>query len=184
MSRPILLLDVDGVIADCETAIHDFAQDVLERDLPLPATWTDFAFEKSMGMSETETTLFYNKCRHEFDPRTIKLFPYAHDVIFDLKEIATVVFCTSPWEHMFEWMPVRAQLLAPFSCGVVHTHDKWLIGGDYLLDDKFETIQRGSSYWKGLLWDRPWNHKNTCPEDAERVYTWDRVVEILKEFSL
>jgi len=179
MSKPIFLCDVDGVIADCQGTIHEFAQELLSRDLPPPSTWRSYEFHEGMGFSKYDAEYFYREVLTAFDPAEIRLYPGMYETVDELKELATVVFVTSPCKRHPEWMFARERLLECLDCEVIHTHSKHRVQGDYLLDDKASTIIKGGP-WRGLLWDQPWNRNSPCPPPSERVKSWERVIEILK----
>ncbi len=151
-----LLLDVDGVCADCASAIHSFTEFAYERELPHPHDWNSdfpeaFGFTKPRDVAE-----FYSLCKHSFNPHSIELYPGAGDLIKVLKRHFEVVFVTAEWKGMERWVVARERLLAPLDCELIFTHSKHRVLGDLLVDDKASTISKGGP-WKGLLFTRPWN---------------------------
>jgi 5'(3')-deoxyribonucleotidase len=151
-----LLLDVDGVIADCATAVHAFTENLVKRRLPPPSHWSTWIFEDSMGLSYDESELFKHKIKQSDVAQRIRLYPDALEQVFDLKNLYDVVFVTAHWDGYPAWVPARDELLAPFHRPIIHTHHKHCVQGDILLDDRASTLERGGP-WKPLLFDRPWN---------------------------
>lgn len=150
-----ILLDVDGVIADCQAPIHLAAELHLGRPLPGPEHWHSFDFGESMRMTKSESRSFSAWVVGTNLPWHIKLYPYAEVLVARLQAIGEVVFVTSPWDGFAQWIPARRHLLEPFGLGIVFTHDKHTVPGDVLIDDKAETVLRNRS--RGILWDQPWN---------------------------
>lgn len=152
-----LLLDVDGVVADCATPVHNFAQRYIERDLPTPAEWRDFDFSISMGLSPVESALFRRNILNSDVAWQIDLYPGAARSVNKLCKAFEVVFVTSHWANYPAWVPARDELLARFGRPIVYTHDKWLVRGDYLVDDRPLTLSDTRGQWAPVRFVRPWN---------------------------
>lgn len=157
-----LLLDVDGVIADCHTPIKAFAESLFERRVPPVEEWRDFEFPPSMKLSTQEGMRFHLRAKEEFDPRLIELHPGSVEAVAELKKRAEVVFVTSHWKGMESWVPARDELLAQFDCDVVYTHSKHRVKGDILVDDKLATLKNRGD-WEPVCFHRPWNQFGRWP---------------------
>lgn len=94
--KPVVLLDVDGVVADCSAAMHRLAESVLYRPLPSPP-WSNYDCDSAMGMSQTEAARFWEHARSRNWAHAIELYPEAADGVSRLREVADIAFCTSPW---------------------------------------------------------------------------------------
>lgn len=134
--------------------------------------------------------------------------PGSQDAVKALREVAHVEVVTSPLRTSPTWMAERVDWLERFygfdSDEVHFITKKFRVAGDFLVDDKPEHIQewaagmarlredevRGVADYRrepeALLWDMPYN-QGTLPHVSgatiERVRTWDRVVELAKEFA-
>ncbi len=150
-----LLLDCDGVIANCASPVHEYCEFAFERKLPPPHTWEE-EFPEAMGLSPVECERFQRLFRMGFNPLDVRLHAGALEAVSELKKHFEVLFLTAQLEGSYDWMPVRERLLAPFDCKVIFTDQKHRVMGDLLVDDKASTISKGGP-WKGLLFTRPWN---------------------------
>lgn len=160
MIKPVLLLDVDGVIADCSTAVHKFAQRILGRELPGPETWSEWDHASAMGLDEMDAQLFNFLAKHDEEmPNSIQLYPGAAESVRALGEHFEIVFCTTPWKGNKHWVPARDKLLEQFGCDVVYTSAKHRVLGDVMLDDAPHNILRGGPCKYYVLFDRPYNQE-------------------------
>lgn len=160
--KKVLLCDVDGVIADCATQIHAFAEELFERQFPTPDKWYDWNHEDALGLTPEEAGYFHRCALVSDFPHYIKLYPGAAELVHELKEAYDVVFLTAPWRGNSSWVVARENLLQQFDCDIVFTSAKHRVPGDILCDDKQLTIERGGP-WRGLLYTRPWNLKSNMP---------------------
>lgn len=154
-----LLLDVDGVLADCSTPVHQFAQKLLRRPLPRPETWQHFAFDAAMSMTPEESRDFQTEILRSDVAWNVQFFPGAENLVWDLMEKFEVVFVTAGWKQMPAWVVAREQLLEQFRCPVIFTHDKHLVHGDLLVDDKPSNLML--THAEAILFDAPYNQTHT-----------------------
>lgn len=176
--KPVLLLDCDGIVADCASAVHKFATELLPHvSIPPIGDWDEYAFEESMRLSEQDAERFHLRARLDATiPYDITLYPGAVEDVTALQEVAEVVFVTAPWDGMFTWMPWRAELLKVFDAEVIFTHNKSRVLGDYLVDDKVSTLRCPKKPWKPLLFSRPWNrHDKTLPRVSSLKEVLERI---------
>jgi len=67
---------------------------------------------------------------------------------------------------------------------VIHAYTKRLIRGDYLVDDKPETICEWAEAWPSstaLLWDAPYNRGGVLPRNAVRVRNWAEAIAVIND---
>lgn len=157
-----ILLDVDGVLADCNKAVYRAARRMFTRKLPHYSTWDKYAFEDSMGLTKSEKEYFYKTmAKKDNVGYNIEWYPGAQSFIEHLGFGHKVVFVTAPWRGLDHWVEARYALLDPYlgrrNYSVVFTHSKELVMGDWLLDDKWENIE--PNLGRGILFERPWNEK-------------------------
>lgn len=166
-----LLLDVDGVLADCSTTVHSFAQTLLGRKLPPPSSWTAWDHAEAMGLSEYEALQFERNIRQSNMAYDIPFYEGAEEVVHELKAAFDLVFVTAEWKHMAAWVPARQRLLAPFNCDVIYTHAKHRVKGEILVDDRIENVE--SNKERALLFDRGWNRAST----HQRIFSLKEILE-------
>jgi 5'(3')-deoxyribonucleotidase len=174
-----ILLDVDGVIADCNQAVWRAARKMFNRKLSHYSTWDKYAFEESMKLTRSEKEYFYKTlARRDNVGYQIGFYPGAQAFIEHLGFGHEVVFCTAPWRGLDHWVEARYNLLNHYlgrrKFSIVFTHDKHLIKGDWLIDDKWENIEKNLD--RGILFEQPWN---TAARTSAN-YTAADYVEILK----
>lgn len=146
MSR--ILLDVDGVIADCDTQVWKAAKRLFKRKFPPPASWRHYEFPQALGLSRNEGQFFMKQLEKEDRLGwSIGFYNGAQSFTEHLSmEGHEVVFCTAPWRGMCHWVEARYGLLEHFlgrqRYSIVFTHDKHLVDGDWLIDDKWENLAK------------------------------------------
>ena len=67
---------------------------------------------------------------------------------------------------------------------VICCHDKWLLTGDYLVDDNISNVLIGhtGNKYKGVLFTKPHNMNMNCEAyDIKRVDNWDEAVKYLMD---
>ena len=162
----IILIDCDGIVADCVT---------------------------TAGLSHKTITSYDNPAiiaaltRPNF---ALDMFEYegARQGIYDLVEAGhNVVFVTAPYPENDTWAHDREIWLEERFPGfpVVHTKHKYLIDGDVFIDDSPANVQRWQDCHQdgyAVLWARPWNREVT---DAWcRTNSWTklyRMIEVINE---
>lgn len=176
MTTKTLLLDVDGVVADCATQIHKFAQNLLGRQVPTPDAWEHYDFTQSLKLSEQEEEMFFAAAKHAYFPRLIELYPGAFTQVQALKRRYDIAFVTSPWSGNPIWQFARTCLLDEFELPVIHIDkdQKYRIRGDVLVDDRPETLERGGGSWHGILFSQPWNRHSSYPH---RISSLDELLD-------
>lgn len=177
--KPVVLLDVDGVVADCSTAIHCLAERIFERSLPAPP-WSSYDCDEAMGLLGGDGERFWSEARAIDWAHEIELYPEAVAGVARLREVADVAFCTSPWKGNVAWCHHRQELLHRHfpDVDVIQTNAKHRVLGDFLVDDKFEQASHPDSVWVGLLWTHPYNEQHRPPLSRNwlRVHGWDDVI--------
>lgn len=180
MSKLILCLDVDGVLADFVGGVLDESHRRTGR-AHLREEWRHWHWpEATLG------ELFFDICRGRGFCAGLAPFPEALEWVPRLREVADVRFVTSPMrgEH---WRPERqAWLQRHFGArpeDVTQVKDKHLVTGDVLVDDKADNVRK----WKwgklvgrrrGLLWDAHHNRAD-ADLDSARVREWQDVYELV-----
>lgn len=187
--RPIILLDVDGVIADFTGKVLSLGDTVFGTSFTFQdvKTWDLF----SLFSPEQAQVLTNYICAEKFC-YGIEVLPGAKEAVAKLRELGDVYAVTAPWWDSKHWLYERTEWLKKhfgFSNGsIVHTGAKHLVRGDVMIDDKPENLYDWSNKVKGLsiLIDAPYNQLIKSPnpgfEDKAlvRAKTWDEVILYVK----
>lgn len=178
--QPLVLLDVDGVLADFIGGVLDVVYEVTDKQRQREEI-DQFDFCKALGLTagerrEVMATIGY---RRKFCARLLP-FPGAFDGIERLADLAAIHVVTSPWNSNETWTHEREWWLnhhfaIPHS-HVTHTSAKHLIAGDWLVDDKTETCERWqAAHPSGVAvqWITPHNRKDGWTGRATN--SWDEL---------
>lgn len=172
MSRPIVLLDMDGVMVN-----HNQRHlDLLNEEFGTAYTYDQITdFEYSFLTSEQREFIF--TCWKQQDL-------YAHDaltkdqleVIDGLREIARVVACSSPMEgHIRSKYAFLTRYFEKHN--IVLTRDKTLVGGDILVDDAPHNIKSFPGH--AIVFDQPWNRGLCC---HPRARTFEDIGPLVQDY--
>lgn len=177
-NAPIVLVDMDGVVADWQ-AEFDFQ---LENTLPHIER---IPFE---NITSFKTQKFYADEHQEDIQRMLNapgfyrnLKPY-EGVVEALKELEQryrIYLCTAPYvtnatcaSEKMEW--VDTYLGHEWMEKMVITSDKTIVYGDVLIDDKPKITGAMNPVWKHVVFDAPYNR------DSElRINSWAEGVEVI-----
>lgn len=176
---PIVLCDVDGVLADfighvcAHLACHGFCR--------MPSTITQDGLARVLGQDELYRAEI--AMRRVGFVTTMPWYAEAKTFLASLQRYADVHVLTSPLDDAPAWVPERLAWLRPFVSPhkVIFTSQKHLVRGDVLIEDNASH----ASAWiaanpegRAFLLDRPWNRKDTHPR-VERARTYSQIVEAL-----
>lgn len=171
MSRSVVLVDVDGVLADFHTAALRIVGEILERDVVAgPRTIWDIldAFE----FTDAQTAAFKQAVGRPAFCASLAPYPDAREGIAQLRTIADVYAVTA--FHSLHWVSERDWWLTEHfgftRKQIVHTDAKYLVAGDVFIDDKVEHVQRWVDRRTGtaVLWAQPYNAgvRRPCTPDG------------------
>jgi len=182
--KPIVLLDVDGVLADFVGASLRFLRDRFGLHYT-PEQVTEWNLERALKLEPHVYKALCAEFEREDFCTDIEPYPGAVDGVWALRDAGCrVLAVTAPWWSSPTWVHDRSQWLVQHlgfrRDDLHHTSNKASVRGDVLVEDKPETI----AAWKvehpmgaGILWDRP--HNRTWPAtDMVRTTRWDDVLRI------
>lgn len=167
-TKPRLLLDIDGVCANFVASALDAIYQVTGRRRQ-PEEITGWDIVASLGLSEMESKWLDNCIGHPRFCRDLAPFPGVHEAIAELKELADVYPVTAPFDPTIapHWVPEReawiAEHLGIARGKIVQTSVKYLVGGDYLVEDKTSALVQWDQEHpcgEGVLVTRPYNEKD------------------------
>mgnify|MGYP001576197444 CR=1 FL=1 len=180
MTRPVILLDVDGVLADFITAnlrtLHAFGAGPFAHD-----DVTAWSIEDSLGLTSSQRARMKARWSEPGFCASIPPYEGAQAGVEALRAIGEVYAVTAPmwsgptWQHeRTEWLVKHFDFRRE---DVVSTAAKHLVRGDVLVEDKPEALHRWSSSWPdglGVLWHQPYNAGAEWPI-ASRVSGWSEL---------
>lgn len=181
-SKPLVLLDVDGVIADFVGA----SLDAIERHMGIRFAAdqvTSYDFRSLPGWDSIKDR-FWELTRSIGFCQKIEPFPGAVEGVGRLREVATVEFLTSPMHGSPTWVHERDFWLerhfGAHHRDVMHVRKKERVRGDFLVDDsadKVESWRKAHLDGVGIVWTRPYNGGLEGP----RVAGWDELLQMVDD---
>lgn len=162
---PVMLVDLDGPIADFEAAVFREMRD--RHGIGIPPAERGFYFAVA-----DEYGLFYGESVRQSvlnviaTPRFYSTFPLVRGAVRGLHELQEagwdVLICTAPsrlnptcTQDKLEW--IEEELGTEWVPRTVVTRDKTFVYGDILWDDKPNVIGRRTPTWNQWLFDAPYN---------------------------
>jgi 5'(3')-deoxyribonucleotidase len=185
MSRPRVLLDVDGVLAD----FVGHTLTLLGEHAPPGGRDAFTSWDMLSLMSPEARAMCSHGWRRQGWCATMPTLPDAQNAVDRLGLRAEVVYATAPMADAPNWMWERSKWLervfAADPRSVVFTHDKAHVWGDVFVDDKSENVDGWASAHPdgvALLWDAPYNQdwKARHP-NARRATAWRDVFDALRK---
>lgn len=185
MSKPILVLDCDGVLADW----HEHAFYILNKLLNSNYSVNDL---KEWDIDELleDSSISKNKFWEAINSSTMvqDLNPYKEALIgvAKLKEIADIYVCTSPMVNYPNWIIQRNKWLNKhFDINpkkVIHTSAKYLVSANIFVDDHPNNIQKWIDRQNGIavLWKRGYNANHEYANRAVYTNDWNDLIRIVR----
>lgn len=162
--RPIILLDVDGVLADFRHTYVEACNKVNGTDFEADDTGKEWDFAKKLRINKKQQGKVWDEIRNPGWVGNMPVLGEAQAGVRALCELGSVHFLTAPVPQG-HWMAERvAWLRKHFGFVVSHRgqpyadqlHDrvifcsakyKHLVQGDFFVDDKHEVVDRWELYW-------------------------------------
>lgn len=185
MSKPIVLLDCDGVLADFIGGVLPIINELLGTS-HTPEDVTEFSFADALRLTPEQAAKVKRAIGTE--PRLadrLLVYPGARDGVRRLREIADVHIVTSSWDSNETWEFDRKKWLRRnFDIGhhdITFTAEKHRVTGDVLVDDKTNTCDAWRTAWPtgvAVQWSTPHNRRD--PWDGPCTNDWGHLIEIVK----
>jgi 5'(3')-deoxyribonucleotidase len=193
MHRPLLLLDVDGVIGDFATRVLDLARKFVPHEHTVKdiRTWEIFDSFPDLATYKRQV---YEMMRGPGGCYSIPVAEGAKEGVARLRELADVHVVTSPFPSSATWMGEReAWLRDHFGFthdDITHTHRKSILDGDVLVDDKAANVEgwlhhpstrrlHSTMERVAVLWNQP--HNSMDKTRALRTNSWEELALWVKE---
>ncbi len=143
--RPEVLLDIDGVVANFIEGCRPLAEQLIGRSFHHDDI-DQWFIEKALGMDEVQTKALYCQVMEEGWCRKLPVYEQARECVAKIREYATVIPLTAHFHDSKTWAWERDEwILEHFGIpkvDVIHTHRKFQVDGDVLIDDKTSHLQR------------------------------------------
>lgn len=179
MSKPVVLLDTDGVLADWLTPALAIAERISGKPYTSSqmTTWDLF----DLVPREHEEACYAEFCKQGFCS-SLKPLPGAIEAVAELQKLSDLHIVTSPTHSPF-WYYERVEWLGDhFKIPRKNVHfsgRKELIRGDVFVDDAMHHVTRwADAHPEGVafLVDHPYNQSEPYPRTFLRVTSWEPVL--------
>lgn len=172
-AKPIVLVDCDGVLADFQGGMLELINNTLGTKYER-RHWSSYYYETALSLTRIqqvniESALMTDK----YFVASLPPLPLVQHME-ELCRAAQVYVVTSPWPRHPTWASDRAAWLhqhVPWvpAKHIVQMHDKWHHHGDFLVDDKVETLAKWQAAhpratavkWLNGTNNEPWNGVET-----------------------
>lgn len=193
-NRPIVLVDMDGVLFDWSSgfyrALNEIAQDRgIKHNLPPASELRAFDFTKAVPEDDNHTLdLVWEAMRHPELYTSLEPIPGAVEALNTMGEEFDTYICSTPEKNNPTCASDKIAAMTEhfgdqWRKRIILTHDKTLVHGDVLIDDKDFITGRlaGRTSWQQVFFTQPYNAARPGP----RIDTWDTwrdvVVPLLDE---
>ncbi|WP_025157198.1 5' nucleotidase, NT5C type [Leifsonia aquatica] len=182
-----VLVDLDDTIAHWNLR-YDQGLEKYDRAGAIPRAGDMKQFNLYEGRSETEQLIISAVMNEPGFYRDLEPVDGAYDALWEMHDTGLEVFLvTSPWlsnptcaSDKLHW--VRNFLGDDWAARTVITHDKTIVAGDILIDDKPKITGYATPSWQQVIFDQPHNQHRT---DLVRLTNWrDWRLAILEVFGL
>lgn len=183
--RPLVLLDVDGVLAQFMPAALAMINDLLGASYVIEDV-TEFSFAHALKLTPEQAAAVKRMIGSSARlADRLQVYPGARDGVHRLREVAEIHIVTSSWDSNETWEFDRKKWLRRnFDIGhhdITFTAAKHLVRGDVLVDDKTSTCEEWRAAWPAgvtVRWNTPHNRRDTWR--GVRTESWDELIEIVK----
>lgn len=184
-TKPTVLLDVDGVLADFAGALLRWAGPQYTRE-----QLTEWDLMKAIGLEDRQH-LFDEYASEPGFCESLQVIDGALGLVDELRRVADIVLVTSPYSAARLWTFERLRWLEKHfgisKHDVIFAKRKYLVKGDIMIDDAPHNIEAFIDQGGlGLLIDQPWNRSwNTAAWNrsiVERCHSLEQALAAVKEF--
>lgn len=187
MSKKIILVDIDGVVANLgdtwlERYNRDYNDNLTDHDIK---SWATHEYVKPECGND-----IYKYLEDDDLYDDVKIIKRAAWGIAEIQSMGVyrTVFATSTPHYQGgrkHRLLIEYGILpdTPFHKDYAEIHDKSLIDCDYIVDDGLHNLEVSSG--KGIIFDQPWNREKSNPDidfsNYVRAYGWKDVVTFFRQ---
>jgi 5'(3')-deoxyribonucleotidase len=182
VKRPVLLLDVDGVICDFIGAALLALRAESGVSIPRESITTWEIFDSIPEELQKYKTKTYGLLKARLGCVSMRPYDGSKPGVKRLQELAEVVIVTSPFPDSDTWMSERERWLGIHygikRTHIIHTCSKHHVKGDIFIDDKTShVVTWADAHPQGhaLLWNMKYNEQDELPDNVSRVVGWDQL---------
>jgi 5'-nucleotidase len=183
--KPIVLVDMDGVIARFNEHLVEYAHTKLGAPLLSADDFTTFHANEAYPDEWKDRVEFLSEDEGFF--ASLPLIDGAVTALKEMEEAGICVFiCTSPKKYYSNphcagekhgW--IMRHFGKKWTEKIILTRDKTLVHGDVLIDDKPEVTGAMVPSWKHVYFDQPYNRENLA---RKRITSWKHWREVILPF--
>ncbi|WP_114906723.1 5' nucleotidase, NT5C type [Ornithinimicrobium murale] len=187
--RPILLVDMDGVLFDWSSGFYRILDELaqargVEHGLPPATELRAFDFAKAVPQGDEHTLdMVWEAMRHPELYTRLAPMPGAVEALNEAAESYETFICSTPEKNNPTCASDKIAAMTehfgdPWRKRIILTHDKTIVHGDVLVDDKdFITGQMaGRTSWQQVFFTQPYNAALPGP----RLDTWAEWREVVE----
>jgi 5'(3')-deoxyribonucleotidase len=182
--KPRILVDCDGVMAAFVNATLERVR-LMTGKAFTPDQVTAWDVIECLGVPEATCKEIYTSMEQKWFCENIEPFPGAHEGVQELRNLGDVYCVTAPFRGDY-WMAEREKWLKKHfdfpRSKIVFCHDKHIIAGDVLIDDKTETCikwQEANTQGTAILFERSYNKRDDW--GGFRVPNWDSLISVVRD---
>jgi 5'(3')-deoxyribonucleotidase len=187
--RPEILLDIDGVVASFVAKCLPHIETITGRTHTHDDV-TEWYIEKALGLDDDQTAQLYKYVSTEGWCQDLPLIEEAKQSIATLRKYADVIPVTSHFFDSKTWAYDRDEWIVEHlgipKTDIVHTHRKYQVDGDVLIDDKPSHLYAwcGRRPGKmGILFQQSYNTNEVIPRGVNvmPIKGWPALVAALAD---
>lgn len=160
--RPVILLDIDGVVANFIAGCLPHIKDITGREHHHDEV-DQFMIEQALGLDDEQTKQLYERVGLEGWCRSLPPYEGAREGVAALRTFADVVPVTAPFWTSKHWVRERYEWILEHleipEIDVIQAHAKFRIDGDVFIDDRTSHL---------VKWEK--RHPRGCPVLFTRRY--------------
>lgn len=198
MDRPIVLIDVDGVIANFDQFYVDCAYKagVIQTNVVDPG-WRKEGWDigKALGLTRDGKAQVHKYMKEPHLAQRMPAYEGAVQGVRKIMLIADVYFPTSPiyesatWEFdRWQWFQKRFDSMETAN-RLIFTEHKKLVYGNVFVDDKPKNVDLWAEHWRwkarpetthAVLWPQPYNISGSAWGTRPTTRDWDWLFDYVK----
>jgi 5'(3')-deoxyribonucleotidase len=196
MSKPIVLIDTDGVKGNFIKQSLKVARQLFPGRVDHVAhdDIDNWHMETCLGLEKDEARALRAAWRKPGFCAGIEPYPHAADGLKELRKVANVYAVTSPLSDSDTWQSERERWLMEHmgfrgpSFDIIQTGVKELVFGHVLVEDRPDTLATWKHRWTqsvDVLWWRNYNQDASAsvviggPADSDQ-YRWEALLEVVR----